>query len=64
MQQYRLYYFDKNDHIIMAQDFAARDDDDALCHAVPLTKTHAIEVWQLNRMIGRLSKGSHTQLAA
>lgn len=65
MQNYRLYFFDKNNHIILARDFTAQDDDGALCYAVPHTKTHAIEVWQLNRMIGRLAKRSNqSSLAA
>ena len=56
MRSYRFYYLDRNNHIIMGRDHEHPDDADAMLRAVELSTTHAVEVWQEGRLVGRLPK--------
>jgi hypothetical protein len=58
MQEYKLYFLDRKNVVILAQDFVGRDDLDALDEAERLSKTHTIEVWSGSRKVALVKKGN------
>ena len=56
MPTYRAYFLDENDKIVSFQPIDAEADDKALELAKRFVDGHDIEVWLLDRRIGRLNK--------
>ncbi len=56
MPMYRAYFIDKDDRVESFKPIEADSDEQALETAKPLVDGHDIEVWLLDRMVGRLSK--------
>jgi len=54
MDGYRAYTLDAQGHVLSRLEFEAADDAAALAHARQRMTDHDVEVWQLQRMIGRL----------
>jgi hypothetical protein len=56
MPTYRAYLIDKEDRVESFKPVEADSDEEALAVAKQLVDGHDIEVWLLDRMVGRLSK--------
>ena len=57
MSLYRFYFLDRHDHIRSRADVECADDDDALGQATTVICDHpGIEVWQGNRVVGKLNQ--------
>ena len=56
MPIYRAYLIDKDDRVESYKPVEAHDDEKALEAARQLVDGHDVEVWFLDRMVGRLSK--------
>jgi hypothetical protein len=56
MPIYRAYLIDKDDRVDSFRPVEANDDETALEAARRLVDGHDVEVWFLDRMVGRLSK--------
>jgi hypothetical protein len=56
MPMYRAYFIDEDDRVESFKAVEADSDEEALEAAKPLVDGHDIEVWLLDRMVGRLSK--------
>jgi hypothetical protein len=54
MPTYRAYFIDKNNCVVSFKPLNAESDERALLAAKQLVDGLDIEVWQLDRMIGRL----------
>lgn len=55
MFEYRAYFLDEDDHFVAVQDLNCPDDAVAIAEAEKLLDRHDIELWQLSRMVARLS---------
>jgi hypothetical protein len=53
MAEYRIYYLDPDDHIFRADAFECADDAAAEATARSRANGHAVELWNLDRRIGR-----------
>jgi hypothetical protein len=53
MAEYRIYYFDPDVHIFRADAFECADDAKAEVIARSRANGHAVELWNLDRRIGR-----------
>jgi len=61
---YRIYSPSKRDAITGASNREFSDDHEALDHAANLLSTYpAVEIWQTNRLVGRLLRLSEGPLA-
>jgi hypothetical protein len=58
MKQFELRFLDRLEVPVIVRAFLAQDDLAALKEAERLCKTHTIEVWQGNRRVARVKKGS------
>jgi hypothetical protein len=56
MPVYRAYLIDKDDRVESFKPVEADNDDEAVVAAEQLVDGHDVEVWLLDRMVGRLSK--------
>lgn len=56
MPIYRAYLIDKDDRVESYKPVEANDDETALEAARQLVDGHDVEVWFLDRMVGRLRK--------
>lgn len=56
MPMYRAYFIDKDDRVESFKPVEADSDEEALAAATQLVNGHDVEVWLLDRMVGRLSK--------
>ena len=56
MTVYRAYLIDKDDRVESFKPVEADNDDEAVVAAEQLMDGHDVEVWLLDRMVGRLSK--------
>jgi hypothetical protein len=56
MPIYRAYLIDKDDRVESYKPVEANDDEKALEAARQLVDGHDVEVWFLDRLVGRLSK--------
>jgi hypothetical protein len=56
MPIYRAYLIDKDDRVQSFKPVDADGDDEALTAAQQFVDGHDVEVWLLDRMVGRLSK--------
>jgi hypothetical protein len=56
MPIYRAYLLDKDDRVESFKPVEADSDDEALETAKQFVNGHDVEVWLLDRMVGRLSK--------
>lgn len=54
MPTYRAYFIDNNNRVVSYRPLDAESDVDALLAAKQLTDGTDIEVWHLDRMIGRV----------
>lgn len=57
MREYRVYVLDPEDHVKRRHDFTAVDDADAMKQAHQSLDGHDLEIWNLDRVVGRLSHG-------
>jgi hypothetical protein len=55
MPAYRAYFIDKDDRVESFKPVDAESDEEALAAAEQLVDGHDVEVWLLDRMVGRLS---------
>jgi hypothetical protein len=53
---YRAYFIDEDDRVESFKPVEADSDEEALAAATQLVNGHDVEVWLLDRMVGRLSK--------
>jgi hypothetical protein len=53
---YRAYFIDKDDRVESFKPVEADSDEEALAAAKQLVNGHDVEVWLLDRMVGRLTK--------
>jgi hypothetical protein len=60
MRSYRCYYLDERDMIFLAEIIEAASDEDALRQAAALLakkpKATAVEIWDLARLVDRLTR--------
>jgi hypothetical protein len=56
MPMYRAYFIDEDDRVESFKPVEADSDEEALAAATQLVNGHDVEVWLLDRMVGRLSK--------
>jgi hypothetical protein len=56
MPMYRAYFIDEDDRVESFKPVEADSDDEALVAARQLVDGHDVEVWLLDRMVGRLNK--------
>ena len=56
MPTYRAYLLDKDDRVESFKPVEADSDDEALAAATQFVDGHDVEVWLLDRMVGRLTK--------
>jgi hypothetical protein len=56
MPIYRAYFIDKDDRVQSFKPVEADGDEEALAAAKQFVDGHDVEVWLLDRMVGRLSK--------
>lgn len=56
MPIYRAYFIDEKDRVESFKSVEANSDDEAMESAQQLVDGHDVEVWLLDRMVGRLSK--------
>ena len=56
MPTYRAYLIDQDDRVKSFRPVEADDDEAALVVATQFVDGHDVEVWLLDRMVGRLSK--------
>jgi hypothetical protein len=56
MPMYRAYFIDEDDRVESFKPVEADSDEEALESAKRLVNGHDVEVWLLDRMVGRLSK--------
>jgi hypothetical protein len=56
MSNYRAYLIDKNNRVHSYRPIDAESDEEALEAAKQLVDGHDVEVWLLDRMVGRMSK--------
>ena len=54
MREYRLYFLDKDDHVLRAVDLTCDDDGQATAASAEHRYTHAKELWGLARLVCRL----------
>jgi hypothetical protein len=64
MPTYRAYFIDKNNCVVSFKPLSAESDERALLAAKQLVDGLDIEVWQLDRMIGRLASNAPGGLPA
>lgn len=64
MPTYRAYLIDENDRVTSYRPIDADSDAEALQAARPLVDGCDVEVWQLDRRIGRLERARKLQLRA
>jgi hypothetical protein len=55
MPAYRAYFIDKDDRVVSFKPVEADSDEEALEAARQFVDGHDVEVWLLDRMVGRLS---------
>jgi hypothetical protein len=55
MSEYRAFVLDRTGHIINRHDLHADSDQDALDLALILATRFDVEVWDLDRMVGRVA---------
>ena len=55
MPAYRAYFIDKDDRVESFKPVEAESDEEALEAARQFVDGHDVEVWLLDRMVGRLS---------
>jgi hypothetical protein len=56
MPTYRAYFLDKDDRVESFKPVEAESDQEAMEAAKQFVDGHDVEVWLLDRMVGRLSK--------
>ena len=56
MHTYRAYLIDRNDRVIDYRAVPAKTDREALQRSRQYVDGHDVEVWYLDRMVGRLSQ--------
>ena len=56
MPAYRAYFIDKDDRVESFKPVEADSDEEALEAARQFVDGHDVEVWLLDRMVGRLTK--------
>jgi hypothetical protein len=56
MPMYRAYFIDEDDRVESFKPVEADGDQEALTAARQFLDGHDVEVWLLDRMVGRLSK--------
>jgi hypothetical protein len=56
MSDYRAYFLDDNGHVLNRYDMTCETDEQAITQARTLANGHDIEVWQLDRVIGKIPK--------
>lgn len=56
VQRYQIHFFDRLNVKFLIRDWVGKDDLDALDHARKLSTTHAVEVWEDERRIARVSR--------
>ena len=54
MREYRLYFLDKDDHVLRAVDLTCDDDGEAIAASAEHRHSHAKELWELARLVCRL----------
>ncbi len=54
MAEYRVFVYGKTGQILNRHDFQAANDAAALEHARQYSTSSAVEVWQLERLVGTL----------
>ena len=62
MPEYHLYYIDQYDHILGRDDFDAADDRDAMTKALPYCDKYKVDVWERERLVGRVAKEAAVNL--
>jgi hypothetical protein len=58
MSSYSIHALHPDGAIALCQTVRCTDDLDALSQAVQRSKTHAIEIWQDRRLVGRVKLGN------
>jgi hypothetical protein len=61
MSEYRAFLIGKNGKVTDCEDFEAEDDVQAVHIAQQYVDGHDIEVWQLDRVIGKLKRHKEEQ---
>lgn len=56
MRTYRAYLIDRDDRVINYRAVPAKTDGEALEKSRQYVDGHDVEVWYLDRMVGRISK--------
>lgn len=56
MSDYRAFLIDANGHVVKRHDFEAADDTQAMTAAELYIDGHDIEIWQLDRIVGKLPR--------
>ncbi len=54
MNEYRLYFLDKENHVVRREEFQQADDEQAIAHAKQFLDGKALELWSGARLINRL----------
>ena len=57
MAEYRAYRLDEKGHVLQRIEFEAEDDAAALGNAQQYVDGHDVEVWQRERVVGKLKHG-------
>jgi hypothetical protein len=56
MRTYRAYLIDRDDRVVDYKTIAAKTDQEALENSRQYVDGHDVEVWYLDRMVGRLNR--------
>ena len=59
MQEYELRFLDRLDVVVTVRPAMAPDDLGAVAEAERVSATHTIEIWQDERLVARVKKGSN-----
>lgn len=56
MSDYRAFIVDAEGHVVKRHDFEAEDDAGAIASAQQYVDGHDVEIWQLDRIVGKLKR--------
>ena len=61
MRQYKLYFYVPNEsNPPVVQDYEGADDLSALKRARSVGESRTVEIWEMGRLVARISKGGET----
>jgi hypothetical protein len=56
LEQFELRFLDKQNALVLVRRVVARNDVAAMAEANSVSRTHTLEVWQDERLVGRVER--------